>query len=197
MSTSNVSSPRILGRYFVIKKKDLQLWILNIFPNPIDARGCPQRDADLRKIAYNGTAGATSSFDKRHGPMRAFKWQGYRDAPWHTKWNGLPGKVWFKYDEKKWVSKISFGNRRKIGLWDSAKKLSIIASDDCISWVDLLSVDDTQFTSVDQTRTYYIPCGNQGYYRCYGFKIDDQTGGRTEKWAAITNTVMYEKEPGK
>ena len=134
-------------------------------------------DTNPSLIEYEGHADADSIWHSSHGAANAFKPQ-TNNLPYASAQNQVPATVWYRFNDKKVVSRISITSR-KSSLWgeQSPKSITVVASDDCIVWNYLGYWDDLGFSAPAQTKTINIPCDRQGSYQCYGIKTIQRRGG--------------------
>ena len=150
-----------------------------------------------KKIPYSGTAGALNEYGSGHIASNAFKPQSETKYPYSSFGTTTFKLVWYKFTSRQVVSKLSFTSRKDSeNLYQTPKAFYIVASDDCKSWTNLLYVRDAGFTRVAETRSFTIPCANQGTYYCYGLKVmschdGSKDGGTGTWWASLSNTIMY------
>ena len=151
-------------------------------------------------LKYAGNADATSQLLASTGAIRAFGKQ--NGEPWCSTKNSLPDGVWFRFDEEQFVTKINFSARSdgRNSLWPyflytTPTKISIIASNDCITWRELLVQDNIEFTKRGETKSFYIPPEKQGFYKCYGIRtyMTKGLGGSPRQWrlVCIANIFMF------
>ena len=104
--------------------------------------------------------------------------------------------MWYHFDEKFSLRKISFTSDK---LWESTPEtFKVIASDDCRDpWKVLKTVEAAGFTDEDQTRSWEIPCEDQGEYYCYGIWTSKVACGKANEedcsatFVTIKNITMY------
>ena len=142
-------------------------------------------------IQYQGSFGADSEYPG-HLVANAFKPQ-TTNAPFASAQDRVPATVWYRFNSKKFVSRISITSR-KGHYWEhqSPKSVYIVASNDCKTWKHLGYWENLGFTAGAQTKTMTIPCESQGSYQCYGIKTTavriSNTGCRC---ASFVDMKMY------
>ena len=154
---------------------------------------CGQR---LLNTTEWGNADASSEWSEEYSSGRAFQQWIAGDKPWISK--KLPATVWYRFDKKITLAKISFNSEcrpngdgyEQLGL--PPETFDVVASDDCHNWMVLRTVDAAGFTGSGQTKSWEIPCENQGEYYCYGIHTTRViTQGVRAVGVAITNIKMY------
>ena len=115
-------------------------------------------------ITYRGTSDANGRWkDKEtYAAQNAFKAGGY----WASVKNQLPATIWYKFDQKKNVSRIEITCIKS----ETPLSFQIVASNDCQTWEVLLMVEDSGMDNENLKETFDIPCGKQKSYRCYGIR---------------------------
>ena len=111
-----------------------------------------------------------SATNKKHTPTGGFP--DTLNYPWTSK--TLPASVWYRFDEKFSLKKISFTTPLNLFFWGSTPEtFQVIASndrDDRIKWDVLRTVGAAGFTGLGETRSWEIPCEDQVEYYCYGIR---------------------------
>ena len=135
------------------------------------------------QLAVSGDYGASSGRTGTYGAEYAFTNQPQRR--WQTV--GLPAYVWQRFSSKHVVAKFSVSNRQGTSI-NSPKAFHLVASNDCSTWVYLLTVPDAGFTQQDQSKTWTIPTEQRGAYFCYGLNIMSSSSG---SGVALRNTQFF------
>jgi len=161
---------------------------------------CGQR---MRNTTEWGNANASSEWSEDFPAWRAFHPRPL--IPWTSK--TLPATVWYRFDQKFQLAKISFSSATMWGM--APDTFDVVASDDCHMWYRLRMVYGAGFTGSGQTKSWAIPCEKQGEYYCYGIRtskvacdhlgnymsddcsIIQHPGFRGYKRVSITNLTMY------
>ena len=149
-----------------------------------------------------GEPGATDEKSANYTAAMAFKPEDAQHSyPWMSK--KLPAAIWYHFNHKFILAKISFASRTHFPKsWgQTPETFDIIASHDCQKWDVLKTVLAAGFTGAGQTKSWVIPCSNQGEYSCYGIQITkvassspnyaENSGGRVWDRVSITDIKMY------
>ena len=120
-----------------------------------------------------GNAGATSSL-ANHDASQAFvgnhKWQG-RFLPWaNLNTAKMPQTVWYQFPKAIQVARFAFSSRSVAGLEQAPTEFEFVGSNDCKNW-NVIQTYKTQFTKLDQEKSWTIPSEARGYFKCYGIKV--------------------------
>jgi len=157
---------------------------------------CKMRpESQLIKTVYAGTPNATSEWTSAgstpHTADNAFKPQSNdNDAPWAS--TSLPATVWYNFNTKFTLAKISFTSRAGTNWAQAPKTFEVVgsSSNTCSNWHVLKSVTNAGFTAEKQTKAWKIPCEKQKSFKCYGIRATRDTDGNNNL-VALVNIVMY------
>jgi len=158
----------------------------------------------IQKTTERSNAGASSEYNERYSAAGAFgsmtpvstDTSGFHDTrnyPWISK--TIPASVWYRFDEKFSLRKISFTSE-----YNTPESFKVIANNagDCRDdWKVIKTVEAAGFTDEDQTRSWEIPCEDQGEYYCYGIWTSKVACGKaneedcTATFVTIKNITMY------
>jgi len=134
-----------------------------------------------KKIAYVGSAGASSAYNGNYGAKYAFQ-----ESAWWASGDGLPQSVWFDFGTSNHVlSKIDL-RCNHISL--APKKFQIVGSNDCRTWSVLLEIENGGFTSSNQLKTWNIPMSNRNAFSCIGLKVFTVNGST---FTEVKHIVMW------
>jgi len=136
-----------------------------------------------KKIAYVGSAGASSFIDISYGAKYAFQESKF----WlNAGGDGLPQSVWFNFGTSNHVlSKIDI---RYNDFSHAPKKFQIVGSNDCRTWSVLLEIENGGFTSSNQLKTWNIPMSNRNPFSCIGLKVFTVNGS---SFTQVKHIVMW------
>ena len=108
---------------------------------------------------------------------------------------GFPARVWYRFSYKRKVGRIEFSNRKDSRVGLSPKKFRVIASGQCRGWKTLLTVEDAGFTDVAQSKAWWIPTENRGWYFCYGIEfLSSQVGNGPNQVVVVRNIRMFKRK---
>ena len=169
-------------------------------PNLPYTRYIPDRcDGELIKANYDGVPGASSEYQSDHDAARAFKPQA--GFPWASKRNALPATIWYHFNYKFTLAKISFTSRSNNVVssdWAQIPKtFDIVGSHNCSNWHVLKSVTNANFNAPGQTKSWNIPCESRKSYECYGIKAFAPMDSSRWNLVSLTNIQMSGFIPGK
>jgi len=146
-------------------------------------------------VVYDGTPGASSKWSADYSAQKAFN-QANPEARWCST-AGYPSKIWFQFTSAVKVVKISFSSidsNQYPDIWtESPKAFNVIASNDCSTWVTLLSVTNSGFTGLNQEKSWHIPCTQQKSYRCYGIEGTENLG-YPKDYISLKDMKMFQWE---
>ena len=116
--------------------------------------------------------------------------------------SNFPVRFWYRLKRNYTIAKIGFAskqwNRKKWG--QTPETFKLLGSHDCQNRVVLKTIFAAGFTGPNQTKSWVIPCSNQGEYLCYGIEITKvassrpnyaQSGLRVWNRVSITDLKMY------
>ena len=139
-----------------------------------------------------GQAGASSSLGG-HGPLQAFEvklWKGAY-APWaNLNTAKFPHMVWYKFAKPIQVAKFAFSSRtRQSWIQQSPTDFEFVGSNDCKNWRALARFT-TQFTKLNEEKSWIVPSASRNTYSCYGIKVYKVKSGI---YAAIKHMKMWKE----
>merc|ERR1719348_2448970 len=128
-----------------------------------------QRPSKIVRIAYDGTAGATSISGKGHEAIKAFK--GSEKDAFNSN-SPLPQSLWFQFSKPHRLAKIGWT------AWynDFAPRdFKVVGSSDCKAWTTIHSVVGASWPNngklEDISRTHTIPKENRMEFPCLGLTV--------------------------
>merc|ERR1712074_370389 len=105
----------------------------------------------------------------------------------------FPHMVWYKFAQPIEVAKFAFSSRSRMGLEQAPTDFEFIGSNDCVNW-NALARFNTQFTKLNQEKTWIIPAAARSTYSCYGMKIYKVKSG---VFTSVKHFKIWVKAPGK
>jgi len=140
----------------------------------------------LKIITEDGTAGASSA-EYPGTEERAFT---DSSTYWANVHNKFPALIWKNFPNKHILAKIAIRHPHVTSINNRPEKFQIIASNDCSSWHDLLTVNNGGYTSNNQMKTWVIPTQYRAPYSCIGARWP--TAGNGRGYVSVSEIVMWE-----
>ena len=166
--------------------------------------------AEIVPLTLDGAEyGATSvhaNDNNNFGPKRAFLKAHFtskndRSFAWISAKRALPQTVHITLPSAKTVAKFSFRSSPEDENWGSGWRWALefsptqfdfIGSNNCDtktdSWITILHDTGVVWTGPDQEKSWEIPNGKQGSYKCYGFRVLDTIN---KQEAAIQDAKLF------
>ena len=146
----------------------------------------------LRKLDYDGVAGASSHYQSQSESLKAEKAFGGNNKVkfcWANSGNDFPAFIWFQWRKSQPpIVKVGFSNRKHSDAFkQSPKEFSIIGSDDCKNWDTMLHVSEAGFSKSGEFKAWEIPTEQHKSYGCVGLKVFSTESA----FVGITNVVMW------
>jgi len=195
ISVTKISGEHYAGiqdlKFWSAKPKEITLLKLD----GAEYKATSVHDGDETKFGPN-RAFARAQFNSQPS-LRSFPWVSAKQAFPHTVSVTLPRAVS--------ALKFSFRSRPEpVSNYQldwitgfSPTQFDFIGSNDCDtsyeSWTIILSDADVKWTKSDQEKIWVIPNGNQGFFKCYGFRVLGSSDPDNE--AAIQDAKLYIEKP--